>query len=549
MGVGKVGQQGFDPSQQLEAESAGLQASPAQIGAEPGPAALESPPSPALDPSQAAQQAQQAQQAWQAHSADPGAAILQNRFEPGPADVQFTPDWLTLEEFYAEAPPEVRELDQLIALTNRLLDEIAAHLERAQAALGGQPEAGQIGAPPAPGGATPLGSAGTAAQQAQAVPGGAGAQALQQDAAAGGVLALSPEQRLAALRNLQLPPQIAGAPPGEQSELREALIELARELSRERPDPARVRELAERVDRVVAAIVAGGDPARLERVREQLGSSVRGGGAVGGRIDERTRIAASTPPGYERLDGARDGFYLARGARGPEVEALQHALNRAGYGPLEVDGALGPATEAAIRGFQQEHGCRVDGIVGPETMGALDVALGLPRRSGPGVPRADYQTPGPVPPGRPVAPGRTNRIGALQAALTQIGVREASGNNDGVPARRYSGGREVPWCANFVSWAFRQAGTPLPGNQWSLGSCDYMMNQLKQNGVWFDRGQGMPQPGDIIMFGRPGDATHVGIVERVEGGRVYTVEGNSGNRVARRSYDLDSSRILGYGRP
>jgi len=117
-----------------------------------------------------------------------------------------------------------------------------------------------------------------------------------------------------------------------------------------------------------------------------------------------------------------------------------------------------------------------------------------------------------------------------------------------VPAKRYSNGRNVPWCANFVSWTFRQAGNPLPGNQVSIGSCDTMANELKKAGNWVGKTQA-PQPGDVIFFGSPGDYTHVGIVDHVAGGKVYTVEGNSGNRVAQRSYPLNSSKIQGYGRP
>jgi len=137
---------------------------------------------------------------------------------------------------------------------------------------------------------------------------------------------------------------------------------------------------------------------------------------------------------------------------------------------------------------------------------------------------------------------------ALEAASSQIGVREASGNNDGLPSQRYAGGRREPWCADFVSWAFRQTGHPLPGNQRSLASTSYMENQMRQQGKYFGRGQQTPKPGDIIFFGNPGTC-HVGIVERVAGGKVYTVEGNTSNQVARRSYDFNSSRIRGYGRP
>jgi cell wall-associated NlpC family hydrolase len=143
---------------------------------------------------------------------------------------------------------------------------------------------------------------------------------------------------------------------------------------------------------------------------------------------------------------------------------------------------------------------------------------------------------------------------ALDAARSQVGVRESTGNNDGIPSQRYMNGRREPWCANFVSWTFRQTGHPLPGNQRSLASVQYMEDQMKGAGKFIPRGKGTPKPGDIIFFANRGDSDrgggrHVGIVEKVENGRVYTIEGNSGNQVARRSYPLNLARISGYGRP
>ena len=59
------------------------------------------------------------------------------------------------------------------------------------------------------------------------------------------------------------------------------------------------------------------------------------------------------------------------------------------------------------------------------------------------------------------------------------------------------------------------------------------------------------QAGDIIFFDWVNNGTidHVGIVESVSGGTVNTIEGNSGDKVARRSYRIGSSNIYGYGVP
>ena len=44
-------------------------------------------------------------------------------------------------------------------------------------------------------------------------------------------------------------------------------------------------------------------------------------------------------------------------------------------------------------------------------------------------------------------------------------------------------------------------------------------------------------------------ADHVGIVEKVENGRVYTIEGNSATKCGKNSYPIGYGEIKGYGVP
>ena len=59
------------------------------------------------------------------------------------------------------------------------------------------------------------------------------------------------------------------------------------------------------------------------------------------------------------------------GSRGPNVQFLQLALNRAGFGPVVTDGIFGARTRQAVREFQSSHGLTADGIAGPNTDRAL----------------------------------------------------------------------------------------------------------------------------------------------------------------------------------
>lgn len=58
------------------------------------------------------------------------------------------------------------------------------------------------------------------------------------------------------------------------------------------------------------------------------------------------------------------------GNRGTDVLALQHLLTGQGIA-VSADGVFGPATNTAVRQFQTAKGLGVDGIVGPQTWGAL----------------------------------------------------------------------------------------------------------------------------------------------------------------------------------
>lgn len=120
------------------------------------------------------------------------------------------------------------------------------------------------------------------------------------------------------------------------------------------------------------------------------------------------------------------------------------------------------------------------------------------------------------------------------------------------------------WCDIFVDWCFIKAfglETAIKllcqEKRGAGAGCTYSARYYKNKGRFYTSG---PKPGDQIFFTKDAGKTfyHTGIVERVSGGRVYTIEGNTssasgvvenGGCVARKSYALNYSRIGGYGRP
>ena len=72
---------------------------------------------------------------------------------------------------------------------------------------------------------------------------------------------------------------------------------------------------------------------------------------------------------------------LQLGQTGDAVASLQAELTRAGFPPGSADGWFGPATEAAVKAFQQSRGLFVDGMAGPRTEAALAAAPDTPNAS------------------------------------------------------------------------------------------------------------------------------------------------------------------------
>ena len=117
----------------------------------------------------------------------------------------------------------------------------------------------------------------------------------------------------------------------------------------------------------------------------------------------------------------------------------------------------------------------------------------------------------------------------------------------------------TPWCGCFLSWAADQKKASINGTPPSFANVDEGMEKFKNGsyGQWRERGDtnNMPIPGDYVFFDWDGrndpdggkDPDHVGAVLCVEGNFLYTIEGNSGGRVAVQRYDLNDKRIVGYG--
>lgn len=106
------------------------------------------------------------------------------------------------------------------------------------------------------------------------------------------------------------------------------------------------------------------------------------------------------------------------------------------------------------------------------------------------------------------------------------------------------------WCDMFVDWCFlklcgsKEKAEALICQTGLYGAgCECSARYYRNQGRFFTSD---PKPGDQIFFD---DYSHTGIVEKIVGNVITTIEGNTSDQVARRTYSVGSRSIDGYGRP
>lgn len=110
----------------------------------------------------------------------------------------------------------------------------------------------------------------------------------------------------------------------------------------------------------------------------------------------------------------------------------------------------------------------------------------------------------------------------------------------------------TPWCGCFLSWGAEQLKTSIDGDPPRFANVDTGMEGFQKSGKWRNPNDAnnKPIPGDYVFFDwdRDSDPDHVGAVLCVdENGYLYTIEGNSGGKVAVNCYPKNDPRIMGYG--
>ncbi|MCO6005006.1 CHAP domain-containing protein [Actinoallomurus purpureus] len=140
----------------------------------------------------------------------------------------------------------------------------------------------------------------------------------------------------------------------------------------------------------------------------------------------------------------------------------------------------------------------------------------------------------------------------LDVAKSQLGYHEkASGYTKfgdwyGKHIDKGSYYKDAPWCDMFLAWAADKAGV----EDWTgqFASTPDHAKWFKKHDAWGHKAE----PGAIVFFSWSGgkgvgDIEHVGIVERVDGHTLHTIEANHNNALLRATRDI--SQVVGFGYP
>lgn len=145
---------------------------------------------------------------------------------------------------------------------------------------------------------------------------------------------------------------------------------------------------------------------------------------------------------------------------------------------------------------------------------------------------------------------------AADIAVSQDGIEELTGNNDGKDIDRYRYNnkkyRGLPWCAAFYNWCYNP-GHKSGGNVFGLSDRDVLSTQkvlraAKKENCFIPANSGIaPRVGDGIIWRSEDDPTsgHIAIVIEVhEDGSFVTEHGNNNDAVQRIEYpSIDAAMI------
>ncbi|WP_390910752.1 peptidoglycan-binding protein [Pseudosulfitobacter sp. SM2401] len=227
---------------------------------------------------------------------------------------------------------------------------------------------------------------------------------------------------------------------------------------------------------------------------------------------------------------------FGRGKRGNSAKRAQEWLCLHGFG-LVIDGDFGRVSEDTVMRFQFDLGLHSTGKVDEPTWTALVQ------------PMLDVLV-------NPLLASMSFGDAVAEFANQHLipHPREVGGQNAGPWVRLYmkgNEGRDMPWCAGYVSFCLHQASEALmhPMPMGTSFSCDNLARNAQDTGLFLRERDAsadqIPMGSVFLRRSDPLDWTHTGIVTHAAQSHYETNEGNTNDEGSREGYEV-CTRRRGY---
>lgn len=157
----------------------------------------------------------------------------------------------------------------------------------------------------------------------------------------------------------------------------------------------------------------------------------------------------------------------------------------------------------------------------------------------------------PVNAGGPESGCATSATGGTVVQIAQAELA-AGANQADRTYLKYTSGIEEEWCADFVSWVFKQAGKPFDPDR--ISSASGIMAYAQAHGYYHPKGESgfTPQPGDVAIYKEGLDPfpSHVNIVISYDAttSKYTSIGGNENNKIMQSIWGGDLAALTGFMR-
>lgn len=120
------------------------------------------------------------------------------------------------------------------------------------------------------------------------------------------------------------------------------------------------------------------------------------------------------------------------------------------------------------------------------------------------------------------------------------------------PGEYYAEGVKEPWCADFVSWLYKEAGHPFRNpdtGHWRIPGIYTLREYLRSVNAWHPEPDYIPQLGDIVIYDGGTFGGHTNMVVGMDGDYIIVLGGNENNKIRLDKIDWTKTEygVLGFG--